>query len=79
NLRYRERISATNPCCEVPLPPYGACDLGSVNLTAFVREPFTDRAHLDTEGIRETATVAVRLMDNVIDASQFPLAQQAEQ
>ncbi|MEW5708430.1 MAG: adenosylcobalamin-dependent ribonucleoside-diphosphate reductase [Pseudomonadota bacterium] len=79
NLRYRERISATNPCGEVPLPPYGACDLGSVNLTAFVREPFTDRAHLDTEGIRETATVAVRLMDNVIDASQFPLAQQAEQ
>ncbi|MGN2390754.1 adenosylcobalamin-dependent ribonucleoside-diphosphate reductase [Pelomicrobium sp. G1] len=79
NLRYRERISATNPCGEVPLPPYGACDLGSVNLTAFVREPFTDRAHLDTEGIRETATVAARLMDNVIDASQFPLAQQAEQ
>lgn len=79
NLWYRERISATNPCGEVPLPPYGACDLGSVNLTAFVRDPFTKTARLDLEAVRETVTIAVRLMDNVIDASQFPLAPQAEQ
>lgn len=79
NLWYREYISATNPCGEVPLPPYGACDLGSVNLTAFVHDPFTPKARLDTEAIRETVTVAVRLMDNVIDASQFPLEPQAAQ
>jgi len=79
NLRYREHISATNPCGEIPLPPYGACDLGSVNLTAFVRDPFGDKAHLDIEALRATVATAVRLMDNVIDVSQFPLAKQAEQ
>ncbi len=79
NLWYRERISATNPCGELPLPPYGACDLGSVNLTAFVRDPFSDRARLDFDGLRATVTTAVRLLDNVIDASRFPLPAQAEQ
>lgn len=79
NLWYREHISATNPCGEIPLPPYGACDLGSLNLTAFVREPFTGKARLDFDDLRATVAVAVRLMDNVIDASQFPLAPQAEQ
>lgn len=79
NLWYREHISATNPCGEIPLPPYGACDLGSVNLTAYVQEPFTDRARLDTKALRATVASAVRLMDNVIDVSPFPLAQQAEQ
>ena len=79
NLWYREHIGATNPCGELPLPPYGACDLGSVNLTAFVRDPFTDKARLDFDGLRATVTTAVRLMDNVIDASQFPLPEQAEQ
>ena len=79
NLWYREHISATNPCGEIPLPPYGACDLGSINLTAFVRDPFTPQARLDLEGIEATAAVAVRMMDNVIDLSQFPLASQAEQ
>jgi ribonucleoside-diphosphate reductase alpha chain len=78
NLWYRERISATNPCGEIPLAPYGACDLGSINLACFVRHPFSPGAHLDKEGIAETARVAVRLLDNVIDASQFPLPQQAE-
>jgi len=79
NLHYREQISATNPCGELPLPPYGACDLGSINLTAFVREPFTPAARLDLEPVAATAAIATRMMDNVIDLSQFPLAVQAEQ
>ena len=79
NLWYREHITATNPCGELPLPPYGACDLGAINLTRFVREPFTADAHLDLAGVRETTTIATRMMDNVIDLSQFPLPQQAEQ
>jgi len=79
NLWYREQISATNPCGELPLPPYGACDLGSINLTAFVHEPFGAKARLDLDGIRNTAAVATRMMDNVIDASQFPLEKQAAQ
>ncbi len=79
NLAYREHITATNPCGEQPLPPYGACDLGSINLTRFVRAPFMPEAELDWEGIRETVAVAVRMLDNVIDVSGFPLPAQAEQ
>ncbi len=79
NLWYREQISATNPCGEVPLPPYGACDLGSINLVRFVRQPFTAEARLDFDAIRATTATAVRMMDNVIDLSQFPLEKQAEQ
>jgi len=79
NLAYREQISTTNPCGEIPLPPYGACNLGSVNLTRFVVEPFTPRSRLDMAGIRDTVAVAVRLLDNVIDCSQFPLQPLAEQ
>ncbi|MDO8706789.1 MAG: adenosylcobalamin-dependent ribonucleoside-diphosphate reductase [Sulfuricaulis sp.] len=79
NLRYREQISATNPCGEIPLPPYGACDLGSINLTAFVHAPFSDQARLDLDGIEQTAAIATRMMDNVIDASLFPLDEQAAQ
>jgi len=79
NLYYREHISATNPCGEVPLPPYGACNLGSVNLTRFVREPFTPNARIDSEALRETVQVAVRLMDDVVDASRFPLPEQEAQ
>ena len=78
NLRYRERISATNPCGEIPLPPYGACDLGSLNLTRFVLSPFTPKARIDMGCLAETTRVAVRLLDNVIDASLFPLPQQEE-
>src|SRR5579883_3174582 len=78
NLWYCERISATNPCSEVPLPPYGACDLGSINLACFVRDPFMPDARLDHEALAETVRIAVRFLDNVIDVSRFPLPQQAQ-
>lgn len=78
NLWYRERITATNPCGEIPLPPYGACDLGSLNLTRFVLRPFTAEAAIDFASLEQTTQVAVRLLDNVIDASRFPLHPQAE-
>lgn len=79
NLGYRERITATNPCGEIPLPPYGACDLGSINLTRFVRAPFTSRAAMDLAALEETARTAVRFLDDVIDLSRFPLEAQQEQ
>ena len=78
NLWYRERITATNPCGEIPLPPYGACDLGSLNLTRFVRSPFTAEARIDFEAVEQTTRIAIRLLDNVIDASRFPLPQQGK-
>ncbi len=79
NLWYREHLTATNPCGEIPLPPYGACDLGSLNLVRFVEHPFSPAARLDLDGLRETAEVAVRMLDNVIDISRFPLPQQERQ
>jgi ribonucleoside-diphosphate reductase alpha chain len=79
NLHDREYLTATNPCGEVPLPPYGACDLGSLNLTAFVAQPFTVDARMDLDGLARCAGVAIRLLDNVIDASRYPLAAQREQ
>jgi ribonucleoside-diphosphate reductase alpha chain len=79
NLYYREHITSTNPCGEIPLPPYGACVLGSINLTALVERPFSATAELDVEALDGLAARAVRFLDNVIDASAFPLAVQREQ
>ncbi|MET0210192.1 MAG: adenosylcobalamin-dependent ribonucleoside-diphosphate reductase [Burkholderiaceae bacterium] len=79
NLWYAEELRATNPCGEQPLPPYGCCDLGSLNLTAFVDAPFTPDARLDFERLRAVAAVAVRMLDLVLDATRWPLPQQAEE
>ncbi len=76
NLGYLESIHATNPCGEQPLPPYGACLLGSVNLTQFVTRAFASDASLDIAALEERTRTAARLLDNIIDVSGYPLAAQ---
>jgi ribonucleoside-diphosphate reductase alpha chain len=78
-LAHLEKLTATNPCGEIPLPPYGACDLGSLNLATFVTSPYAADARLDLDALAAAATLAVRFLDNVIDVSRYPLpAQTAE-
>jgi len=79
NLSYVESIESSNPCAEQPLPPYGCCCLGSINLTPFVREPFSARARFDFEAFRRVVHPAVRMLDNVLDATVWPLRRQQDE
>ena len=74
-----ENIRATNPCGEQPLPPYGACLLGSINLTTFVRDPFTEQARFDWEEYKEVVRVFTRMLDNVVEVNGLPLEQQRQE
>jgi ribonucleoside-diphosphate reductase alpha chain len=79
NNWFCENIRATNPCGEQPLPPYGACLLGSVNLTKFVRDPFTDKARFDWDEYREVVATFTRMLDNVVEINGLPLQQQRDE
>ena len=79
NLNYCETIEATNPCAEQPLPPYGCCCLGSIDLTKFVKQPFAENATFDYEHFGRVVAVATRMLDNVLDVTAWPLKQQQEE
>jgi len=79
NNWFCENIRATNPCGEQPLPPYGACLLGSVNLTGFVNQPFTEGAVFDWDKFRKVVAIFTRMLDNVVDINQLPLEKQQEE
>ncbi|MBL0561195.1 adenosylcobalamin-dependent ribonucleoside-diphosphate reductase [Aeromonas hydrophila] len=79
NNWFCEEIRATNPCGEQPLPPYGACLLGSVNLTRFVRDPFTEQAAFDWSAFRKVVAIFTRMLDNVVEINQLPLPRQREE
>jgi ribonucleoside-diphosphate reductase alpha chain len=79
NLRYCESIEATNPCAEQPLPPYGCCCLGSIDLTRFVREPFAETSSFDFERFGSVVATSVRMLDNVLEVTAWPLEQQRKE
>jgi len=79
NLNYCEVIEATNPCAEQPLPPYGCCCLGSINLTLFVRHPFSEQASFDFDEFAEVCRISTRMLDNVLDATHWPLERQQQE
>ncbi len=79
NNWFCEDVRATNPCGEQPLPPYGACLLGSVNLTKFVRDPFTEKAHFDWDAYREVVAIFTRMLDNVVEINGLPLQGQRDE
>jgi ribonucleoside-diphosphate reductase alpha chain len=79
NLAYCETIASTNPCAEQPLPPYGCCCLGSIDLTQYIRRPFEDDAAFDEVGFAAAVQTAVRMLDNVLDVTVWPLPQQQEE
>jgi ribonucleoside-diphosphate reductase alpha chain len=79
NLSYCEVIEATNPCAEEPLPPYGCCCLGSINLTCMVKNPFSKHAGFDYEPFKQMVRVAVRMLDNVLDVTAWPLPEQQQE
>lgn len=79
NLWYREWISATNPCGEIPLPSYGACNLGAINLTQFVMQPYSSAASIAWDKLKKTTVIATRFLDNVIDISRYPLKSQKQE
>ena len=79
NNWFCENIRATNPCGEQPLPPYGACLLGSVNLTKFVKKPFTEEAQFDWNNYKEVVSIFTRMLDNVVEINGLPLKKQRDE
>jgi len=79
NLNYCETIESTNPCAEQPLPPYGCCCLGSIDLTRFVNDPFDEQASFDFAGFGKVVEVSIRMLDNVLEVTAWPLEQQHQE
>jgi ribonucleoside-diphosphate reductase alpha chain len=79
NLRYCESIEATNPCAEQPLPPYGCCCLGSIDLTKFIRHPFADNSSFDFDRFSKVVATSIRMLDNVLEVTAWPLEQQRQE